>query len=108
MEAVRRSNSLDLGKSTRFDFGVDRNRNDSGCFEDFDVMNVAANHDPVVTYWEEAVYQWSERARFVQDYPCYGHALRVAQKLPEILIWGGGGVINLSGSKGQNSVVHLK
>ena len=78
MEAVRRSNSLDLGKSTRFDFGVDRNRNDSGCFEDFDVMNVAANHDPVVTYWEEAVYQWSERARLVKDFlTCQGHAFRV-------------------------------
>jgi hypothetical protein len=62
---IRRSSSLDLGKSTRFDFSVDRNRNDSGCFEDFDMAVGGNHHDPVVTYWEEAVYQWSERARSV-------------------------------------------
>ena len=60
--SVRRSHSLDLGKPAKFDFGPDRNRNDSGCFDDFE-PSMAGHHDPVVTYWEEAVYQWSDRAR---------------------------------------------
>ena len=58
---------------TRFEYGADRNRNDSGCFDDFDIMNGAGSpHDPVVTYWEEAVYQWSERARLVLNIPPSG------------------------------------
>lgn len=61
---VLRSHSLDLGKSTKFEFAVDRNRNDSGCFDDFE-PSLTGHHDPVVTYWEEAVYQWSDRARSV-------------------------------------------
>jgi hypothetical protein len=67
MEAVakpQRSSSLDLGKSPKFEFAPDRNRNDSGCFEDFDIGPTGSHHDPVITYWDEAVYQWSERARY--------------------------------------------
>jgi hypothetical protein len=67
MEALQRSHSLDLdlGKSVKFEFAPDRNRNDSGCFDDFDFgFNNGVHHDPVVTYWDEAVKQWSERARY--------------------------------------------
>jgi hypothetical protein len=65
VEQPRLSLSLDLGKSTQFEFGNDRDRNrqDSGCFDDFDVGPNGNHHDPVVTYWDEAVDQWSERAR---------------------------------------------
>lgn len=60
----RRSNSLDLPKEAVFSFGMDRNRNDSGCFEDFDPNGpVSGSEDPVVTYWDEAINQWSERAK---------------------------------------------
>jgi hypothetical protein len=67
MEALQRSHSLDfdLGKSGKFEFAPDRNRNDSGCFDDFDLLsNNGSHHDPVVTYWDEAIKQWSERARY--------------------------------------------
>ena len=70
METFQRSHSLDLdlAKSAKFEFAPDRNRNDSGCFDDFDVERSGSSgsvspQDPVVTYWDEAINQWSERAR---------------------------------------------
>ena len=67
MEALQRSHSLDLDYRNpgKFELAPDRNRNDSGCFDDFDVgsANGGSQHDPVVTYWDEAINQWSERAR---------------------------------------------
>ena len=67
MEALPRSLDLDFRNPSKFEFAPDRNRNDSGCFDDFDFGSASGGsspHDPVVTYWDEAINQWSERARY--------------------------------------------